>query len=355
MDLETLIPPRRLAAAARALQPRLRELVGLRADAIEGELAERFGCVTWDRVRLIGQAQQRLDEIRDERFASLGGGGAVVIERADQPLECLPTAWRCLRRGQPVVVQLERGALRAGAELLQRMSRSIGPALRVCEADEARPADAAEWRVVGVEAAKTRVAVVQPDADPEVAAYLLARACLRRTGTDPRAVHRVVVVGARPRLERHLRRLWLGARMGPPDDSEAFAGPVRTELASAYRSALEAWTQVPGCSCLVEGGPLVRPTDSSEWSYLAPALFRVRSAEVIDRPPPTAGPLLVLEEVEEAALDRHLRAMADGERGTLWLRFGRAQPGHKLGPEDRQIEGALLVEQLPPGLPAPRP
>lgn len=363
--LEQRVPPRRLAAVARAVHSRLVDALIDAADAIEAELAHTRAWVAWDRVRLIGQAQQRLAELSARRFSTLGGGGARVQTRAEQPLESLALTWGLLRQGRPVVVQGTRGCLAEELNLLRSMSRVVGPPLHVCEADAAVPEYAVDWPVLGVEPAKTRVALVQADADPEAAAYLLARACLRRTGFDPRAVHRAVIVGKRPRFERHLRRLFYGARMGPPENPEAFAGPVSTAAAAAFAKSVAAWQRLPGVEVLCGGAELSRdagvglkrepvPADRGR-HYLAPALLRLEVADSTDKPPVCHGPLLILEEVEAEDADRRLRALADRDAGALWLRFGQAQPGVPLGPEDRQIDQALLVEQLPPGLPAPRP
>ena len=329
--------------------------MALHAESISRELAERHGCVAWDRVRLIGQAQQRLRELRDRRHHGLGGEGVIVVERRSQPLEALPRALSYLRRGRPVVVRLERGGLRSSIEILRRMSAMIGPALSVCEADALTPAYAEGWPEGGVDLAAPRIGFVDLDADEEVAAYLLARSCLRRTGFDPRSVHRVVVAGHRPRLERHLRRLWLGVKMGPPDDPSAFAGPVGDEQADRFHQACAQWEASPGVEVLCPGARLERPDGGPGRRYVAPALFRSESADTPDDPPELVGPMLILEVVEPGDAERRLAALAPRDGHALWLRFGRPKERAGLARDDRQIEGALLIERLPPGLPAPRP
>src|SRR5690606_34201565 len=278
----------------------------------------------------------------------LGGEGVVIVERRAQPLEALPRAISFLRRGRPVVVRLERGALCATVELLRTWGAMIGPALAVCDADAVTPAYSEGWEQVGVEIAAPRIGLVDADADDEVAAYLLARSCLRRTGFDPRAVHRVIVAGHRPRLERHLRRLWLGVKMGPPEDAAAFAGPVSEEQARRFHAACEAWSDWPGVEVLCPGAQLERPDARADRHYVAPALLRIESADTLDGPPALVGPMLLLEVVDPEDAERRLAALGPRQGRALWLRFGQSRERATLGRDDRQIEGALLIERLPP-------
>jgi len=325
------------------------ERVAAAADAIADDLAQRFGMAAWDRIRLIGQIQRQLVTLREQRFRSLGGPPVIVTERRDQPLECVEPVWSFLRQGRRVFLQLEPGADGPVIDVMRSMAEVIGQSQLVLGG--APPAAESG----GVAPAGPRVAIVQGDADLETAAYVLARACLRRTGFDPRSVHRVIAVTPLPRLERHLRRLWLGARMGPPDDPHAFAGPVVDAQASSFMAAIAAWRAYPGVTTVCDGGRLLRPDSGPGQRYLAPALMRLDVAEGVAGPA-VAGPLLVLEHVaEDDEAERraaHLAPRAD--RGTV-MRFGIPRKGIALRPLDRQIRGALLVERLPPGLPEPRP
>lgn len=371
-------------AARRAFEVFERELV-LAAPEIESELAQRFGLVRWDRVRLIGQAQQRLEELRNSNFspddhgrggseagpaheaeteaeteAQDQGSGLRVVERVGLPLECLAAVWRELLRGNQVVVSQERGALSAGLVLLSRISELFADEVLTIEFEgEDSVQRCRDWTTVGVVGPSPRVAFVQPDADDEVAAYLLARACLRRSGFDLRAVHRVVLAGPRPRLERHLRRLWVGAQMGGPEDMEAFAGPVRASQANAYLDSYEAWCAIPGVERVCPGarleGPPLTAQDASDWHFVAPALLKLRSADALVDAPACLGPMLVLEEVPVGEAERCFQSLAPRDSGVLWLRFGAPKKSLTLRPDDRQVDGALLIERLPPGLPAPRP
>jgi hypothetical protein len=348
------VTPRRLAAAARALQPTLFDALALAADSLEDELAERFFMVPWDRVRLIGQAQGVLTRLGERRFAAdeLGGPLRHVIERRALPLESIGDAWTELRAGRRVVVSGEAGSCQGALELLRRMGEVLGGRLlTVVESATDVPPEAVATEPAW---AGPRIALVQPDADPETAAYVLGRTSLRRTGFDPRAVHHAVVAGPSARLERVLRRIWLGARMGAISDETAFAGPVGPGAATAYLDALAAWAEHPGVRTVVEGGPLRRPDADEHRRYLAPALFVLERAEV--GPAPTVvGPMLILEPCEAGEADDRLRRLNPPTRRGTVLRFGEPRRGMVLNPFDRQVRGALLVERLPPGLPDPRP
>lgn len=364
---ETGAAKAKLAQTAAGLQANFERTLALRASRLERSLASELSLVAWDRQRLIGQAQQRVRELRGQRArernaqASLdeAAEGVCVLELRAQPLECLPAVWAHLRRGVRVCLKPERDASRAGVDLLAQVAELFAPgSLRVLDAEASTPDDALAWPRAGVEPAGARVALVQRDADHEVSAYLLARACLRRTGFDPRSVHRAVLDGPRPRLERQLQRLWVGATMGPPSDPHAFAGPVRPEDEARYLASIDTWAQLPGCELLCNGGVLQGPAGADEAEhqrYLAPALFRLRSADTLDEPPPTFGPMLVLEETEPGESERRLNGIAPRDSGALWLRFGARPKSVALRTDDRQVDGALLMEHLPPGLPAPRP
>jgi hypothetical protein len=209
-----------------------------------------------------------------------------------------------------------------------------------------------EWRTIGVEPRRERVALVQADADRELAAYVLARACLRRTGFDPRVVHRVLVVGPAERLERTLRRLWVGARMGPVDDQQAFAGPVNEDRAERYLAVEAAWCAAEGVQSLCAGGRLQKAGDA-RLCFIAPALLRA-PLETANPLPNPLGPMLILHPITEAAeADAQLEHLSSAGQGRL--RFGSKPRQITLRSDDRQLHGALLVERLPPGLPEPRP
>src|SRR5262249_30419621 len=156
------------------------------------------------------------------------------------PLEAFELAWRELRRGRRVHVESEAGACPAVYRILREMAELFGEGLTVSAPGEYEH-EHAEWPLIGARLRHDRVALIQADADRELAAYVLARACLRRTGFDPRVVHRVIVVGPVDRLERNLRRLWVGARMGPVDDERAFAGPVDEQHAASFLAAEASW------------------------------------------------------------------------------------------------------------------
>ena len=362
------MPPRpeRVAAASRLLQGDLLEALTVAADAIADDLGARLGMVAWEREEQIGSAQRRLLELREQRFAHHGGEPVRVRELCDQPLEALAVAWRELRRGRSVHVESEAGASPGVYRLLRPMSELLGEGLLGVSAPGVLDHPHADWPRIGVAPRRERVALVQLDADHELAAYLLARTCLRRTGFVPGVVHRVVVVGASTRFERTLRRLWIGARMGPVNDPRAFAGPVDEARADRYLVSEAAWRERRGYTTLCAGGRLERPDDGGG-CFLAPALLR---GPTLDDPaqlparvdePQLAGPLLILHPVagpRPEQLGEQLLEHLAGE-GYGRLRFGRARPGmlpsSHPSADSRQIHGALLVERLPPGLPEPRP
>jgi hypothetical protein len=357
----------RIAAAARALGPELSELVAIHADAIAGALARQLELVAWDREQLVGLLQTQLYALRTERFRELGGSPVRVVERRRQPLESIELVWRYLRQGRRVRLEHEPGACTSALELLRGMSHALGSSvLTVADVPWAdaspRPAsgstsrmarasldvtdDPQSWPVVGVYDPGPRIALVEAPADRELAAYVLARTALRRTGTDPRAVKRAYVIGAVDRLQRHLQRLWVGANMGPSSDPESFAGPVDEDVRDAFMQALEKWEAHEGVSVWAPGGVLERAGDSG--IYLAPTLFAT------DWPAPDLpleGPMLAIVRctVEQARAAAENAARQAGHAIQVGGR-PRSYPG-----DVRVIRGALLVERLPPGLPEPRP
>ena len=364
MTSESKAPtPERIAQAARELRPRVLEALALMADALADDLAERLLMVAWEREEQIGDVQRRLGELGRRRFSKLGGPPARVRELNKQPLDGLALAWEMLCRGRRVHLESERGSC-PGAF---RIARDFVPSLPAGALSVSAPGvyehAQADWPSVGVEASRERIALIQTDADPELAAYLLTRACLRRTGFDPRVVHHVVVVGSPDRLVRNLRRLWVGARMGPVDDERAFSGPVTELNADLYLACDKRWRGHEGITTICPGDRLQR-ADAPEACFLAPALFRAPSFagefEVVDTLPACAGPMLVVHPVAESADERELGerlltrlAQERGHGGHL--RFGHKPREVELRPIDHQVHGALLVERLPPGLPEPRP
>ncbi len=349
----------RTTAAARRRVAAVLGQLSLRADAIADQLARTQGLVAWDREQIIGKAQRALHELQGRTLRGPFGGAPVhVIERRQQPLESLAVVWDHLLRGRAVHVSAEARACPAALELLARERGSLGGALTV-EGEDADPADLTTRELVGVALAHTRVAIVLDDTDRELAAYILARVSLRRSGLDPRAVKRVFISGGQARLERHLRRLWVGATVGAPQDPEVFAGPVDAAIASKFLAAHERWAAAAGVEVLCPGGRLQIGGDSR--SYLAPALLRVAwpPADPLfalsDDDAGWVGPVLMIHPfTSAAAIDV---ALADGdvavERRLIIGPRRRSQKG--VDPDLPQSQGALMLERLPPGLPAPRP
>jgi hypothetical protein len=362
--------PERLAAVARMLQPLLLDSLALQADRIADELAHELGLVAWERERLIGHIQGQLMALREQRFGRPGGAPVRIVERRLQPLESLVPTWQMLRRGRQVHLESEPGTIPQLLHLMRAMAAMVGEDdLTVADAGANTDPRHREWRRAGVVGAERRVALVQEDADPELAAYLLARACLRRTGFDPRSIHRVVVIGRTERLERHLRRLWFGVVMGAVDDERAFAGPVTEVEADSFLASERSWRTVPGVEVLCGAGRLEHVAhDRRRPAFLAPALLRLtagRSSASLEDPPaeergssvgspPLTGPLLLLHRCAEAEQGEALLEEIAGP-GDARLRIGPRPRGVRLGAMDRQIHGALLLERLPPGLPDPRP
>lgn len=360
------LAPERVAAAARELEPRVLEAIALMADALADDLAERLQMVAWEREEQIGDAQRRLLELAELRFApaKLGGDPVRVRELRRQPLDALAVAWEALRRGRRVHLESEAGAC-PGAFRLAREFASLLPAgALTISAPGQLDHPQARWSAIGVEPSRARVALIQTDADPELAAYILTRACLRRTGFDPRVAHHVIVVGGPDRLLRNLRRLWVGARMGPVDDERAFSGPVDDDQARAYFAAERAWREREEVTTICPGDRLQR-ADAPQACFLAPALFRAPSFAGreddegwLAAMPDCAGPMLVVHPIapgpaERAMGEELLTRLSAGGEGHL--RFGDKPRELALRAIDSQVHGALLVERLPPGLPEPRP
>jgi hypothetical protein len=164
-------------------------------------------------------------------------------------------------------------------------------------------------------------------------------------------VHHVFVVGPIERLERTLRRLWVGARMGRVEDPTAFAGPVSPQQAEAYSEAERQWRAHAGVRVLCPGARLDRAEANLEGRvFLAPALLRCDVGPVPELECP--GPILVLHPVVAESAEAELARFSEpGGR----LRFGTGGRGTSDHPEDRRFRGALLTERLPWGLPEPRP
>jgi hypothetical protein len=359
----------RIAAAARALGPELDLRLALHADALARSLEREHGLVAWDREQLVGQLQRRLGVLRERRFDEHGGPNVRVIERRRQPLESVDLAWKHLRRGRRVRLEYEPGACSAVIDLLHGIARVLNDAVgadvlgiatqpwapRDVEPSASssafrialeHPDDPTYWPIVGPRRSAPRVAVVEATADRELAAYVLARAAIRRSGVDPRNVKFAYVIGLDDRLRRHLQRLWVGAMLGPADDPASFTGPVDADVRDAFLRANMAWRGHANVEVLCAGSELERAADPQH--YLAPALF------VVDWPVPelpTDGPILVLVRCDQhqALAGAEAAAREGGQILALGGRRGR-YPG-----DVRLIGGALLVERLPPGLPEPRP
>ena len=340
--------PEQLAAAARAGQDALLAALALRCDAIVEALGAAHGMVAWDCRRVIGRAQREVAALRDERLRSpLGGPPARVVERVGQPLECVALTWRLLRQGRRVRVEAEGGACRAGLEVLAALAPRLEGGLEI---EGSEPGEGTSWAEVGVARAAARVAVVAEDGDRELAAYVLARTALRRSGADPRGVQRALVCGPQARLERHLQRLWVGARLGPPSDPEVFAGPASAALAAAHREALRRWVARPGVEVLCPGGEVEVAGEGG--LYLAPALLRAPLTALGDEPA-LAGPMMVIHPCPSDHVSRALEILGAAPAEQLWI--GAPPLGAREAEGRRYLGGALLVERVPPGLPDPRP
>jgi hypothetical protein len=288
--------------------------------------------------------------LRELRFSTFGGPPARVVERRGQPLDCIAATWQLLRQGRCVAVKAEPGASLAGVRFLQPMVPALGDEALSVDLPDAPLAEASRaWVEAGVERARPRVAWVRENADPELAAYLLARASLRRSGLDPRGVRHVVVPKPSDRLERHLRRLWVGAKIGPPHDHGAFAGPVSEEQARRFEQGVDQLASREGTTVLVARGRL--EPSGTRGVCLAPALLAVDGVG----PGPVAleGPMLVLHRADAGEAQATLDGLMEGAGGVLHV--GTPPRGTPARPHDRHFEGALLLERIPPGLPKPRP
>jgi hypothetical protein len=361
--------PQRIAAAARALGAELDVRMALHADALARALEREHGLVAWDREQLIGQLQRRLGVLRERRFHDLGGPNVRVLERRRQPLESIDLAWKHLRRGRRVRLEHEPGACSAAIDLMRGMALALRDVVEADVLDVAdgpwaaeapepsasssafrialeHPDDPSYWPIVGPRRSSPRVAVVEAAADRELAAYVLARAALRRSGVDPRNVKLAYVIGLDDRLRRHLQRLWVGATMGPADDPGSFTGPVDASVRESFLDASAAWHEHANVEVLCRGSELERAADPQH--YLAPALY---AADWPVPDLPTHGPMLVLVRCDEqqALAGAEAAAREGGQIIALGGTKGR-YPG-----DVRLIRGALLVERLPPGLPEPRP
>ncbi len=339
--------PEQVAAAARAVEGSFLERLAIHADALASGLARSHQLVAWDREQLIGATQSRVRRIAGQKLTVVRDLPSVrVLERRGQPLECVDIVWRHLRRGQRVFVEYEAGTCPAVLDLLRGIARALAPgSLAVAETPGADEAD--HGPRVGVDLPGPRVAMIDADADRELAAYVLARTSLRRSGSDPRAVKAAYVCGSTDLLQRHVRRLWVGVSIGPATDSGSFAGPIEAGVRDEFLAACERWAADESVEVWCEGAGLDR--SGATECYAAPALFFVDGAVP---KLPMVGPMLVIVGCDEAgAKAGYEAAVAAG--GQAVQVGGRA--GDYPGGNTRHIRGALLVERLPPGLPEPRP
>ncbi len=331
-----------IAKAAAALDAELAELLALRSDALADDLRTRYQLVSWDREQVIGRAQQRTQALARRKVAPRRGDAVIVYERPSQPLESLDVVWVWLERGRQVRLCWGPDTSEAYLDLVRGLAGQLPVgALTI----DTAPLDEMPASAVGVRDAGPRIALIDRDADRELASYVLARTCLRRSGFGPRSVRRALLVGPVDLLRRHLGRLWVGAQLGPADDPASFAGPVTAEQCNAYLRACEAWASHEDVEVWSEGGRLQR-TDDHARVYVAPAAFGV-TGQIPALP--LVGPMLVV-------------ASVDAEQAEAVLAHNAALGGDAIAiggpPRDdvvRHVRGALLIERLPPGLPEPRP
>lgn len=335
-----------IANAARARGPELAERIRLEADTVVDALGRELRLVAWDREQLVGQVQARVAALQETRPPVRGGPPVRVLERRQQPLEAIDVAWSWLRRGRRVWLEQEPDACSGAAMLLRGMAYRLPPGALEIHGEGAREPPAG-FVAGGVDPPAPRVAVLDADADRELAAYVLARIGLRRSGLDPRGVKQAFAVGELELLERHMRRLWVGVSVGPADDPDSFAGPVPAALCDRFTAVHAQWRAHPQVRTWCPGGVLERTGDPA--LYLAPALFYTRWP-----PPdlPLVGPMVVVVACDGEA---HLQSAIRGARseGSGLVQIG-GRPGLVAGPV-RHVRGALLVERLPPGMPEPRP
>jgi hypothetical protein len=337
-----------IAAAARARGPELAERIRLEADALVDALGHELELVAWDREQLVGQVQARVAALQPTRPPVRGGPPVRVVERRLQPLEAIDRVWGFLRRGRRVRLEQEPDACSGAATLLRGLAyRLPAGALEIHAEGGPSPAPPPGHVAGGVDPPAPRVAVIDAAADRELAAYVLARTGLRRSGMDPRGVKQAFAVGEVELLERHMRRLWVGVSVGPADDPESFAGPVPAALRDRFEAAHALWHEHEGVRTWCPGGVLQRTGDPA--TYLAPALF---STAWPPPPLPLVGPMVVVVVCsDEAQLQTAVRRTRD-DGGEVMQIGGR--PGRIPGPV-RHVRGALLIERLPPGMPEPRP
>ncbi|MEM7158803.1 MAG: hypothetical protein AAF799_38530 [Myxococcota bacterium] len=336
---------KQIAAIARARGPELSELITLYADALADSLAKQLELVAWDREQLVGQIQSRVVDLNRSRPAPRPGPAVRVIERRGQPLESIESVWSWLRRGRTVLLQREPDACTGALDLLRNLETAFAPGVLTIE-DELSASLPEGHTEGGVPKPQRRVAVIDSDADRELAAYVLARTGLRRSGVDPRGVKVAYVAGDLELLQRHLRRLWVGVTVGPANDPESFAGPVTPVVRDRFLDAYAQWKAHADVEAWCPGGLLERMGDPR--GYLAPALFHT-SWPLPDLP--LVGPMIVVVGCDEQSLREGVRnTQSDG--GQVVQIGGR--PGAVNRPV-RHVRGALLVERLPPGLPDPRP
>lgn len=335
-----------IAEAARARGAELAERIRLEADALVDALGRELQLVAWDREQLVGQVQARVAALQDTRPPLRGGPPVRVIERRLQPLESIDVAWSWLRRGRRVWLEQEADACSGAAMLLRGMAYRLPPGALGIQGEPSHEPPAGHVPG-GVDPPSPRVAVIDADADRELAAYVLARTGLRRSGLDPRGVKQAFAVGELELLERHMRRLWVGVSVGPAVEPDSFAGPVPAALCDRFAAAHAQWRAHPKVRTWCPGGVLERTGDAA--CYLAPALFHATWP-----PPelPLVGPMLVVVTCEgEAQLQSAVRKARSEGSGVVQI---GGRPGRIAGPV-RHVRGALLIERLPPGMPDPRP
>lgn len=361
--------PEAIAQGARRRADAFAEQLALHADAIADALERELHLVAWDREQLLGSVQARFAELCKRRPGELGGVPERVLERREQPLEAIDAVWERLLAGRRVLLQCARGACTATRTLVGELAASLPSGALTVDAQpfDLDPAESAHglsqlsasqraamiderdpstWPLFAVARALPRVATIDVAVDRELAAYVLARTCLRRAGTDPRSVRKAFVVGPVELLQRHLQRLWVGAQMGPASDPESFAGPVDPAMCDAFVAAQAAWLAEPRATRWVEGGVLERADLGGP--YLAPAAF------VCDWPPPShdlVGPICIIVRCTPEQARAEIEAAS--REGAQVVQVGGRPIAY--AKDVRHIRGAVLVERLPPGLPEPRP
>ncbi len=297
----------------------------------------RRGYVAWDRERVLGAAQREFQQLARRQVSPGNGESVHVVERANQPLEALAVVWRALRAGNHVHLHTEPGALPTVAELVSPLVGNIPGSgqLSIAAPGPIPP-------TIGVHPAQTRVAIVDAEADRELAAYLLARVSLRRCGLDPRAVKRVFVCGEHASLLRRLQRLWLGVVIGSPDSHRSFAGPLPKDIADTFILTLSNLAQLPHARVRCPGERL--HTDDQTRTYVTPALLEIPWDADTSLPPELPGPILIVHTFKfQVTLEGALSAEAIARERQLIVG------------DPTEPHGALMVERLPPGMPPPRP